>query len=115
MNYAHHIIELQSSKAWPIYVDHENIVIDSSIFSVGIILGERVIFAKHEYQLPSVSRQVLLDRYSDGSITHEPLTRMDFASADAVMGCNAVKGICLIDGNDADGIVNRLTNDWMTT
>lgn len=113
MNYAHHIIELQSSKAWPIYVDHENIVIDSSIFAVGIVLGERVIFAKHEYQLPSVSRQVFLERCSDGLIAHEPLTRMDLASSDAVIGCNAVSGIFLIDGNDANGIVNQLTNDWM--
>ena len=72
-----------------------------------------MIFAKHEYQLPSVSRQVFLERCSDGLIAHEPLTRMDLASSDAVIGCNAVSGIFLIDGNDANGIVNQLTNDWM--
>ena len=95
MNYGHHLIELRSSEQWPIYVDHENYVIDSTIFCVGVILDDRLIFAKHPYQLPSVSRQAILDRVDSSMVTHQPLTQMDVINADAVVGANAIKGVFL--------------------
>jgi len=114
MNYAHHLIELRSSEEWPIYVDHENYVIDSTIFCVGVILDDRLIFAKHEFQLPSVSRTFFLDQAKEFPIFHKELKRVDLMSATAVIGCNALHGLFIINGSQCD-LNHKLKEFWSTT
>ena len=37
LNYAQHLLHLKSIQEWPIYIDKDELVIDSSIFAIGII------------------------------------------------------------------------------
>ena len=108
MNYAHHLIELSQSASWPIYIDHENAVIDSSIFAVGIVVSDRIIFAKHNDQLPSVSRQFLLQ--NNDLYSHKLIKKMDIDNATAVFGCNAVKGVFSLRGDSTQ--VAKLHDVW---
>ena len=102
LNYAHHLIELNQSHHWPIYIDNENCIIDSTIFAIGIVQNESIIFAKHPFQLQSISRQVILDRYSSHSVTHQQLFCDDLKNADAVIGCNAIKGVFILGKKDVN-------------
>ena len=92
MNYAHHIMALKESHSWPIYLD------GTLIFAVGIVREKMLIYAKHDYQLPSVSRQFILDQYSSIA-NHEPLTRSDFDTATTVFGSNSIRGLFVIHGD----------------
>lgn len=92
MNYAHHLIEIKDSFEWPIYVDSKDRIIDSTIFSVGIIKNKQLYFAKHDYQLPSVSRQALMDLYPS-LVFEKKLTKSDILNADVAFGSNAIQGI----------------------
>ena len=110
MNYAHHLLHLKSTEEWPIYVDNDDVVIDSSIFAIGIIKNDELIFAKHNFQLPSVSRQIILENIHDISITYQPLRKIDLTNADSIIGCNAIKGLFLLEGLDHSMIktINQL-------
>ena len=90
MAYAHHIQALKTSSQWPIYVDKNRFIIDSAIFSVGMIHGTAITFASHDQQLPSVSRQTIMNQCPN--TTHAPIHQDDWNSADAHLGCNALRG-----------------------
>lgn len=89
LSYMHHIQALRASNHWPIYVDSNGIIIDSSIFSVGIIDHDRIIFAMHPHQLPSVSKQAIM---RDFDCDHRPIQKNELMQAPAMFGCNALRG-----------------------
>ena len=93
MAYAHHIHALSKCSYWPIYTDSADMIIDSSIFSLGFITANTITFAKHDYQLPSVSRQVITESWQYGGMTHKPITTNDWLASDVRFGCNAVRGV----------------------
>lgn len=113
LNYAHNIIHLKKSSHWPIYVDNEGIVIDSAIFAVGIIKNNELFFAKHDSQLPSVSRQFFMDNTQHLPIKLQPLNTHDIDQSDAVIGCNAIKGIFELS-NTNHPLVTKLQDIWKT-
>jgi branched-subunit amino acid aminotransferase/4-amino-4-deoxychorismate lyase len=96
MAYASHIHALVTAKHWPIYVDSNQQVVDSSIFAIGCIYNNIIHFAAHERQLPSVSRQVILETFHEA--VYAPLTFKEWSQADAQFGCNAVRGIVPLVG-----------------
>jgi branched-subunit amino acid aminotransferase/4-amino-4-deoxychorismate lyase len=88
--YADHIRYLSQSRHWPVYLDDTHHIIDSSIFAIGIINNNHVIFSTHTDELPSVSRQQLLTL---PNVTTAPLSPEDLTTADAIIGCNALRGV----------------------
>ncbi|RAP22879.1 hypothetical protein DID73_02550 [Candidatus Marinamargulisbacteria bacterium SCGC AG-343-K17] len=89
LSYAHHIQALAASHHWPIYIDTNDQVIDSSIFSIGIIQNNTITFAQHAVQLPSVSKKVIIEKLTTIS---KPLQKNDLLNADTLFGCNAIRG-----------------------
>jgi len=89
LSYMHHIQALRTSNHWPIYVDSDDMIIDASIFSIGIINHDRITFAKHPHQLPSVSKQVIM---RDCNCDHRPIQKSELAEAPVMFGCNALRG-----------------------
>jgi branched-subunit amino acid aminotransferase/4-amino-4-deoxychorismate lyase len=89
LSYMHHIQALRTSNYWPIYIDSDDMVIDASIFSIGMIVHNRIIFAKHPHQLPSVSKQVIMRDYDSD---HRPIQKNELAQAPVLFGCNALRG-----------------------
>ena len=89
LSYTHHIQALNTSNDWPIYVDTKNTIVDSAIFSIGMIVNDTIIFAEHKHQLPSVSKagiNQLLNCHS------QPLTKDMLENANVIFGCNALRG-----------------------
>ncbi|MEK9727170.1 MAG: aminotransferase class IV [Candidatus Margulisiibacteriota bacterium] len=113
LNYAHNIVHLNTASHWPIYIDNQENVIDSAIFAVGIIKNNELIFAKHNTQLPSVSRQFYMDNAQNITILNQTLTRDDIEKSDAVIGCNAIKGIFELT-NTNHLLVTKLQKIWKT-
>lgn len=92
MAYIHHVHALTTAAHWPIYIDETNTIIDSSIFSVGCIAENVIVFAKHPAQLPSVSRDVVMATWPNNTIDYRPITTNEWLNADAHFACNAVRG-----------------------
>jgi len=113
LNYAHNIIHLKTAYDWPIYIDNEENVIDSAIFAVGIIKNNELIFAKHDAQLPSVSRQFFMDNAQHLPIKFQLLSKDDIDQSDAVIGCNAIKGAFELT-NTNHPLVTKLQDIWKT-
>ena len=98
MAYAHHIQALQSAPTWPIYVDDTHRIIDSPLFSIGVIQNDRMVFATHPYQLPSVSKTALLTHLDSEWVCQQPLYADALTQATTIVGCNALKGVVVLDG-----------------
>ena len=60
-------------------------------FSVGCIKNDHAFFAKHDDQLPSVSRTAILSK--SPQIKHQPITITDWENADVQFACNAIRGV----------------------
>lgn len=99
MQYAHHIHALRRATNWPIYIDSKGLIMDASIFSVGLVTNHGIVMAKHPDQLPSISRDVLLRQRR--VVDFRPIHQSEIESALGVVGCNAIMGVTLIDGGES--------------
>ena len=92
MAYAPHIHSLVQATHWPIYVDPSNVIMDASLFALGCIQNDAIVFAAHTHQVPSVSRDVILSSWTHSAIHHQPLSTSQWQTADCRFACNAVRG-----------------------
>ena len=93
MAYAPHIHSLVQATHWPIYVDPSNVIMDASLFALGCIQNDAIVFAAHTHQVPSVSRDVILSSWTHSAIHHQPLSTSQWQTADCRFACNAVRGV----------------------
>lgn len=93
MAYAPHIHYLKSATAWPIYVDDADRVMDATIYAVGVMVNHDVFLADHPYQLPSIAKAYFIRHKKARAMA---ITRQDCQTADAIVGCNAVRGMTLL-------------------
>ena len=97
LNYAHHAMHCTQTQHWPIYIDQTtDTIIDSAIFSIGLIKNETIIFPTHPLQLPSISRQILIKQlnknYGSIPVHIKPVEKKELKHA-TVFGSNVIRGV----------------------